>query len=74
MNEFAEYNYLCHYGVLGMKWGIRRYQNKDGSLTAKGRDHYGVEKRKKKPIEKINDAKEKLSDEAKAYREATQWV
>lgn len=28
---------LCHYGVLGMKWGIRRYQNKDGSLTAVGK-------------------------------------
>lgn len=30
-------NELYHHGVKGMKWGIRRYQNKDGSLTAKGR-------------------------------------
>ena len=30
-------NYLKHYGVLGMKWGVRRYQNKDGSLTPKGK-------------------------------------
>lgn len=28
---------LMHYGVLGMKWGVRRYQNADGSLTAEGR-------------------------------------
>ena len=28
---------LCHYGVLGMKWGIRRYQKKDGSLTRLGK-------------------------------------
>ena len=28
---------ICHHGILGMKWGIRRYQNKDGSLTPEGR-------------------------------------
>lgn len=33
---------LYHYGILGQKWGVRRYQNKDGSLTSEGRKHYGV--------------------------------
>ena len=38
----SKYDYLEHYGVKGQKHGLRRYQNEDGSLTAEGRDHYGV--------------------------------
>ena len=30
-------NELYHHGVKGMKWGQRRYQNKDGSLTSQGK-------------------------------------
>lgn len=35
-------DYLCHHGVKGQKWGVRRYQNKDGSLTPAGKRHYYV--------------------------------
>lgn len=35
-------NELYHHGILGQKWGQRRFQNKDGSLTPEGRERYGV--------------------------------
>ena len=41
-------SYLEHYGVLGMKWGVRRYQNADGSLTLKGKKRYGNKTHKDK--------------------------
>lgn len=34
------YTTLYHYGVKGQKWGVRRYQNYDGTYTPKGRIHY----------------------------------
>lgn len=36
----STYGYLAHHGVKGQKWGIRRYQNADGSLTAEGQKRY----------------------------------
>lgn len=53
---------LEHYGVLGMKWGVRRYQNADGTLTAAGKKRYAgatqeqietSERRKKKVIKAV---------------------
>ena len=37
------YGYLMHHGVKGMRWGVRNYQNADGTLTAEGRRHYHLE-------------------------------
>lgn len=35
-----EDNYLMHYGIKGQRWGIRRFQNKDGTLTEEGKKRY----------------------------------
>lgn len=34
-------NELTHWGIKGQKWGVRKYQNKDGSLTPAGKQRYG---------------------------------
>ena len=67
MNDF-----LMHYGVKGQKYGVRRYQNEDGTLTEEGKIHYGYYDRKDgskdyKRLQKdaANDAKEYAR--AKAY-------
>lgn len=33
-------DYIAHHGILGMHWGVRKYQNPDGSLTEAGKKHY----------------------------------
>ena len=42
---YTEYMYkdsLAHFGIKGQRWGVRRYQNPDGSLTPEGRQRYGA--------------------------------
>ena len=58
---------LVHHGILGMKWGIRRYQNKDGTLTSAGKKRYSnnddikeapqknIEEPKKKSVKDMSD-------------------
>lgn len=42
MDYYYDNSYLAHHGIKGMKWGVRKYQNDDGSLTAAGRARYGM--------------------------------
>lgn len=65
-NDFSS-NYLMHHGILGMKWGIRNYQNKDGTLTDAGRARYGVgEGKGVKDISSAKGIKRRLNDLDKA--------
>jgi hypothetical protein len=47
-NDTAEHSddsdALYHHGIKGQKWGIRRFQNEDGTVTEEGRRHYGYGK------------------------------
>lgn len=38
-----DFDYLEHHGIKGQKWGVRRYQNEDGTLTEEGKKRYGSE-------------------------------
>lgn len=62
---------LMHYGVKNQKWGIRRFQNEDGSLTAEGKKRYSKESLSGKDLDKKirSDAKiEYKADNREAFR------
>lgn len=45
-------DYISHHGILGQKWGIRRYQYEDGSLTPEGRLRYGSQENYERALQK----------------------
>jgi hypothetical protein len=70
-------DYLAHHGILGQKWGVRRYQNPDGSLTSEGRKRRGLSEKSDgvnkalKTIKKIQkNRKREKARKAEAMKEA----
>lgn len=63
-----ESTYLIHHGIKGMRWGIRRYQNADGTLTEAGKVRYI--KKAERLVKSYEDAKRrsaKSSEKAQNY-------
>ena len=48
---------LAHWGIKGMKWGVRRYQNKDGSLTQAGKKRYSEKNEDLSDLKKLSYSK-----------------
>lgn len=71
-------NYLVHFGILGQKWGVRRFQNEDGTLTEAGKERYydSLSNNQKKIYDKFSrkdqDRIEKKMSEGKSFNKAAQ--
>lgn len=68
--KYDKFSELYHFGIKGQKWGIRRYENADGTLTEAGKKRYGVENIKtKEEIDKMSG-----HEKRKAFRKERQGL
>lgn len=69
--SMEHYNELRHHGIMGQKWGVRRYRNPDGTLTALGKERYfdkqHFNETTKKSKEVYTKAEKTVSDLTEAY-------
>lgn len=74
VNKMSDYIYtsdgeLHHHGIIGMKWGVRRYQNKNGTLTAAGKKRYDKEVEKAKKEARILRNRQATANKLKKLEE-----
>lgn len=62
VSKYTQDDYIEHHGIIGQKWGVRRFQNKDGSLTSEGKRHTAGE----------TSTSSKMTRSEKAYLKRTQ--
>lgn len=62
---------LKHWGIFGMRWGIRRFQNPDGSLTPEGRARYGVGPARGTPGDQLSD--DEMRNMTKRYKTQAEY-
>lgn len=63
--EIEYRNELYHHGIKGMKWGVRRFQNADGTYTESGRQHYGFGDRRRRTDMPYEEARKKARESGK---------
>lgn len=73
-NDYLVYRYLYndelyHYGIPGQKWGVRRFENPDGTLTDAGKARYNTNKEYKKSIDMTDEDLRRSTSRLKAERD-----
>lgn len=74
VNENCHKNdFLLHYGIKGQRWGLRRFQNEDRTLTAEGKERYNKASREERKARKKAEKQAKREAEEAAKPESSTW-